>query len=175
MANLKNTAQGFWNHRAEMVGEFLCWMYENGMTKKDQGLKDIANRRYYRYFNDGDSPRISKREGMTLEETLEIRTAEVTWELFRKYNTPERRKAFYIAREAKDFRITHCQFAGPGCAPGRVDSYWVKKYLKRHAKSVCLDKELARVEKLRDELAKAEGAVAKQIRKIHKAKTNKGE
>ena len=168
MTNLKNTAEGFWNNRAKMIGEFLCWVYDNGMTQSDQELKDATNRRYYRYYNDGDRPRIDKREGMTLKETLEIRTAEVTWYLFQKYNTPERRKAFYIAREAEDFDSTECYSAGP--IPGRVTPYWVKKYLKRHGRGVCLNAEIARVEKLRKELAEAEGAVAEQIKKIHEAK-----
>ncbi len=175
MTNLKNTAAGFWNNRAEMVGEFLCWAYENGMSRTDQGLKDVTMRRYQRYYNDGDRPRISRREGMTLEETLEIRTAEVTWKLFQKYSTPERRKAFYCSREAEDFDQTHCQYAGPSFIPGRMNPYWVKKYLTRHAaKGVCLAPEIARVEKLRKELAEAEGAVADQLKKIHKSKSNKG-
>ena len=170
MTNLKNTAAGFWNNRAKMVGEFLRWVYDHGMSKTDQDLKDATNRRYYRYYNDGDRPRISKREGMTLEETLEIRTAEVTWKLFQKYNTPERRKAFYNAREDEDFDHTDCQFAGPSHTPGRVDPYWVKKYLKRHARGVCLTAKITRIEKLRKELAEAEGAVADEIKKIHKIK-----
>ena len=174
MSNLKNTAQGFWNGRASMVGEFLCWVYEHGMSKTDQDLKDVTNRRYYRYYNDGDRPQIQKRECMTLDETLEIRTAEVTWKLFKKYNTPERRKAFYIAREEEDFGYTECAYAGPGYTTGRVDPYWVKKYLKRHGKDVHLDAEIARVEELRKQLSKAEGAVAEQIKKIHKSKS-KGE
>ena len=169
MTNLKNTAAGFWNNRAEMVGEFLRWVYDHGMSKTDQDLKDTTNHRYYRYYNDGDSPRYSRREGMTLEETLEIRTAEVTWKLFRKYNTPERRRAFYIAREAEDFDHTECQFAGPGYTAASLP-YWVKKYLKRHARGVRLTEEIERIEKLRKELAEAEGAIADEIKKIHKIK-----
>ena len=172
--NIKNTPARMWSNKTEMLDEFLSWVYDR-MSSADQKKKDVAFRRYYRYYNDGDYHRLKLLPGMNSEETLEYRTAEVALKLYLKYATPEARREFYVAREQDNFEMVHApdKYCCGNHHPGKMQPYWIRNYVKKHAKGTSLDKKIEKIEKLREKLMKAEAAVAKVLNAIHEEKTGK--
>lgn len=83
-----------WNRGLNRIDRFLQSVYKD-MTKADQKKKDTSFRRYYRYYNDGDTPRglrypsgfsVSKYDPeWRIEEVLERNVNEVMSYLLSKY------------------------------------------------------------------------------------------
>jgi len=105
---MKSTVR-FWNGELSNIDGWECFIYDR-MTNTDKTRKDKTNRRYYRYYNDGDFPRGLKQEngnpiygwmngsaaGRQIIETALEKTVENNARyMIKKYMTPENRQEFY--------------------------------------------------------------------------------
>lgn len=66
-----------WNGKLEKIDKLLAWMYnKNILSKGDQKRKDSIFNAYYRYYNDGDFPRILSTRGFNkYQDETKIETA----------------------------------------------------------------------------------------------------
>jgi len=105
---MKSTVR-FWNGELSNIDGWECFIYDR-MTNTDKTRKDKTNRRYYRYYNDGDFPRGLKQENGTpiygwmngsaagrqiIETALEKTVENNARYMIKKYMTPENRQEFY--------------------------------------------------------------------------------
>jgi len=93
-----------WNGRLNHLNDLLSWMYEEDiLNKTEKAKKDRTFRAYYRYYNDGDTPRGFKHvDKERTEEYLENTVNELIAELLKKkqgkYNRADFRKAQHNAQ-----------------------------------------------------------------------------
>ena len=172
--NIQPKVQRLWQGKGDMVDSFLQWAYDHVMTQTDQEKKDRTNRRYYRYYNDGDHPRgIRYVTGQTTAQTLEIKTTEVLLKLYRKYATPERRRQFYVWREENAFNATGATSTlAATCPGGGCQGYFVKEYVKNFGRrpnvpELDVADQLAEIEEKRAALHEAEKALAQTLQDHH--------
>ena len=66
-----------WNGKLEKIDKLLAWMYDKDiLSKGDQKRKDSIFNAYYRYYNDGDFPRILSTRGFNkYQDKTKIETA----------------------------------------------------------------------------------------------------
>lgn len=66
-----------WNGKLEKIDKLLAWMYDKDiLSKGDKKRKDSIFNAYYRYYNDGDFPRILSTRGFNkYQDQTKIETA----------------------------------------------------------------------------------------------------
>jgi hypothetical protein len=62
-----------WSGKIKNIDNLMSWMYDKGIINKgEQAEKDRVFREYYRYYNDGDTPRgLSGMSDKGIEEYIE--------------------------------------------------------------------------------------------------------
>jgi hypothetical protein len=95
-----------WNGGIKNIDELMAWMYDKDiLNKTEKARKDSIFRQYYRYYNDGDTPRgVLRKYGISswssdLEMYLEMYLEEFIKAMLKKYCGKIDRKAFYTDRK----------------------------------------------------------------------------
>lgn len=87
-----------WGGKINNIDNLMSWMYDKGIiNKNEQAEKDRVFREYYRYYNDGDTPR--GLQGMSekgIEDYLEKKVEEFIKKVLAKYTGKYDRKDFRV-------------------------------------------------------------------------------
>lgn len=112
--NPRNTkVRRAWNNRLEGINNLLSWLYETDVLNKgEKGKKDSIFRQYYRYYNDGDTPRgvltkykIPGHASDLVEKYLEQYVEDFICTILNKYKGKFDKKAYLTFR--KNANIEH--------------------------------------------------------------------
>ena len=137
-----------WNNGLKLLDELFSWMYEKDiLTKTDKNEKDKIFRGYYRYYNDGDFPRILNSSGVNqcsgdqaIEEALEERIETFMKTILKKYSGKYNRKDF--RRDNRISKLETLQSVISDDDSHGLITYWLKEIkventeFKKHLKEL---------------------------------------
>lgn len=110
--NEASTAGRAWSGRIKNIDNLFSWLYSKDILNKgDKAKKDKIFWNYYRWYNDGDFPKILSSKGISkwhsdekIERALEDELEKFLKEILNKYTGKFDRKDFYIDTIIKDLR-----------------------------------------------------------------------
>ena len=127
-----------WSGKIKNIDNLMSWMYDKGIINKgEQAEKDRVFREYYRWYNDGDTPR--GLQGMSndkIELYIEKKVEEFIKKVLAKYTGKYDRKDFRVDTLLADLsmlsNITGGRDGGKG---GEPDAYGLLNYWGKNIKT----------------------------------------
>lgn len=100
-----------WEGRLKRIDQLLAWMYDKGiLSKRDKAKKDSLFNQYYRYYNDGDFPRVVRNEYTTrapksgIEDSLERHIEDFIKDVLSRYAGKYDRQEFRLDSAIKHLK-----------------------------------------------------------------------
>jgi hypothetical protein len=129
-----------WSGKIKNIDNLMSWMYDKGIINKgEQAEKDRVFREYYRYYNDGDTPR--GLQGMSdkgIEDYIEKKVEEFIKKVLAKYTGKYDRKDFRIDTLLGDLSTLQNIVGGYKQSNGSVgepDAYGLLNYWGKNIKT----------------------------------------
>jgi len=94
-----------WSGKIKNIDDLLSWMYDKGvLTKAEQAEKDRKFREYYRWYNDGDTPRgLNGMSDAKIEEYLERSVEDFIKTVLSKYAGKYDRRSFQFDKLLSEY------------------------------------------------------------------------
>jgi hypothetical protein len=94
-----------WSGKIKNIDDLLSWMYDKGvLTKAEQATKDSKFREYYRWYNDGDTPRgLNGMSDAKIEEYLERSIEDFIKTVLSKYAGKYDRRSFQFDKLLSEY------------------------------------------------------------------------
>lgn len=123
-----------WNGRLSTIDALMAWMYNKDIfSETEKKTKDILFRKYYRYYNDGDTPRgYAHASVMRTETYLEDELCMFIRTVLKKYQGKYSRRAFHRERARTLYNNTGARDTGSNRISGLLDHYWASVYDNRY-------------------------------------------
>ena len=126
-----------WSGKIKNIDDLMSWMYDKGIINKgEQAEKDRVFREYYRYYNDGDTPRGLR--GMSekgIEDYLEKKVEEFIKKVLAKYTGKYDRKDFRIDTLLADLNTLSSITGGRNGGEFEPDAYGLLNYWGKNIKT----------------------------------------
>lgn len=126
-----------WSGKIKNIDNLMSWMYDKGIINKgEQAEKDRVFREYYRYYNDGDTPRGLR--GMSekgIEDYLEKKVEEFIKKVLAKYTGKYDRKDFRVDTLLADLSTLSSITGGRNSGEFEPDPYGLLNYWGKNIKT----------------------------------------
>lgn len=144
-----------WNGRIKNIDKLLAWMYDNNiMNKGEKAKKDTLFHSYYRYYNDGDFPRVLSPLGYsrwTPEEKIETALEELLEafikKILAKYAGKYSRRDFHYDQYMEQLNDVIRSIDNSKGTGAHNINYWMGKLANPDEELVKLNNELQSLDK----------------------------
>lgn len=144
-----------WSGKIKKIDELLAWMYDKGiMNKGERAKKDTLFHSYYRYYNDGDFPRVLSPLGYSrwapeekIEQALEELVEAFIKKILAKYAGKYSRRDFHYDQYMDQLNSIIKSIDDTKGAGAHSINYWMSQLANPDEELVKLNDELQSLDK----------------------------